>query len=253
MGRRRKRSDSDEDDTLEVSYRGTGSSTSAMSTTTSSAPALSSTNNSRDNKRAKNSDRPIDNSNIIQKLESGHSQLVQSKDAGEPKKIEELRRKKQERKALKKAKQAERKQKEQIALQKQQETIQAQKKEKIRLQKEKKRREEQERKQTFVTSRMGVKYQDVVVGKGPEVQNRKKVRVSYTLRAKTRCGKIIDSSDNFGFRLGRGEVIEGWDIGVLGMRKGGTRHLIIPPNAGYGNKDIGAGRGGILFFQVTVL
>ena len=93
----------------------------------------------------------------------------------------------------------------------------------------------------------------VVVGKGPEVQPRKKVRVKYTLKAKNQFGKRLDHSDSFGFRLGRGEVIEGWDIGVMGMRQGGRRYLVVPPEAGYGRKNVGAGVGGILFFDVTVL
>jgi len=53
--------------------------------------------------------------------------------------------------------------------------------------------------------------------------------------------------------LGRGEVIEGWDLGVLGMRHGGgRRYLLVPPEAGYGRKNVGAGVGGMLFFDITV-
>jgi FKBP-type peptidyl-prolyl cis-trans isomerase len=109
--------------------------------------------------------------------------------------------------------------------------------------------------QSFRTMHKGVKYLDLVVGKGPTVQHRKKVRVSYTLRAKSHTtGKVLDSSHNFGFRLGKGEVIQGWDIGLEGMRMGGVRRLIVPPLAGYGNsKDVGAGRGGDLFFEIELL
>ena len=85
------------------------------------------------------------------------------------------------------------------------------------------------------------------------VQDRKKIYVKYTLRKLNETGKIIDSSEQFGFRIGKGEVIEGWDIGLEGMKQGGIRHLTIPPEAGYGTKDIGAGKGGILFFKVTLL
>mmetsp|Transcript_32610 Transcript_32610/g.49142 ORF Transcript_32610/g.49142 Transcript_32610/m.49142 type:complete len:105 (+) Transcript_32610:468-782(+) len=101
--------------------------------------------------------------------------------------------------------------------------------------------------------RKGVKYLDILVGKGPQVRDRKKVRVKYTLRSKTKVGKVLDSSENFGFRLGKGEVIQGWDIGLEGMRQGGLRHLIIPPEAGYGRKDIGAGPGADLYFEVALL
>ena len=118
---------------------------------------------------------------------------------------------------------------------------------------EKKSREKQP-KQGFVILEKSVKCLDLVVGKGQVVQHRKKVRVSYTLRAKSHTtGKIVDSSRNFPFGVGKGEVIKGWDIGLEGMRVGGTRRLIVPPSAGYGNKDIGAGRGADLYFEIELL
>ena len=98
-----------------------------------------------------------------------------------------------------------------------------------------------------------MEYRDVVIGKGPVVQDRKKIRVTYVLRAKERFGKILDTSNDFKFRVGRGEVIQGWDIGVQGMRQGGKRYLKVPSQAGYGQRDVGAGKGGLLFFEVTVL
>jgi FKBP-type peptidyl-prolyl cis-trans isomerase len=106
---------------------------------------------------------------------------------------------------------------------------------------------------TFVELQKGVLYRDVIVGKGPQVQARKKVRVAYVLRAKERYGKVIDKSNDFGFRIGRGEVIQGYDIGCSGMRQGGKRYLKVPPQAGYGQRDVGAGKGGLLFFEITVL
>ena len=108
--------------------------------------------------------------------------------------------------------------------------------------------------QQWTTLRKGVQRLDVVVGKGPFVQDRKKCRVSYVLRAKKHIsGKILDSSTNFGFRPGKGEVIQGWDIGIDGMRVGGIRRLNVPKEAGYGDKDIGAGRGADLFFQLELI
>ena len=109
--------------------------------------------------------------------------------------------------------------------------------------------------QQFKTLAKGVKYQDLTLGKGPQVLDRKKVRVSYTLRAKSHTtGKIIDASANFGFRVGKGETIKGFDIGLEGMKVGGVRRLVIPPGAGYGNhKDVGAGRGADLYFQIELL
>jgi FKBP-type peptidyl-prolyl cis-trans isomerase len=102
------------------------------------------------------------------------------------------------------------------------------------------------------TLRLGVKYVDVVEGKGPEAQNRNLVTVEYRLTA-GKFGATIDSGSNFNFRLGKGEVIQGWDIGVVGMRVGGRRQLIVPPKAGYGGQDIGAGPGATIFFDITLL
>ena len=167
-------------------------------------------------------------------------------------KIDALRRKKQarkdrqqEKKAIKLQEANEKKE----ALLKQQEQAKKRKKEETKTTTDK----SQAASSLFQTLRKGVQYQDVIVGKGPMVQDRKKVRVAYVLRAKQRYGKILDSSNDFGFRLGRGEVIEGWDIGVQGMRLGGKRYLIIPPEAGYGNKNVGGGPGATLFFEVTVV
>jgi FKBP-type peptidyl-prolyl cis-trans isomerase len=102
------------------------------------------------------------------------------------------------------------------------------------------------------TLRLGVKYKDVVVGTGPMVQEKNLVTVRYKLSGGW-FGAVLDSSNNFTFRLGKGEVIQGWDIGMAGMCQGGTRKLIIPPKAGYGASDIGAGPGATLYFNVTVL
>lgn len=77
--------------------------------------------------------------------------------------------------------------------------------------------------------------EDLVAGKGPEAVRGKTVEVHYT--GWLADGKQFDSSvggDPFSFRLGAGEVIEGWDRGVAGMRVGGKRKLTIPPELGYG-------------------
>lgn len=49
-------------------------------------------------------------------------------------------------------------------------------------------------------------------------------------------GTVFDSADSFEFQLGAGEVIKGWDTGVLGMRRGEQRRLIVPPKMGYGKR-----------------
>eukprot|EP00591_Stephanopyxis_turris_P004089 CAMPEP_0195511788 /NCGR_PEP_ID=MMETSP0794_2-20130614/3984_1 /TAXON_ID=515487 /ORGANISM="Stephanopyxis turris, Strain CCMP 815" /LENGTH=212 /DNA_ID=CAMNT_0040639445 /DNA_START=536 /DNA_END=1174 /DNA_ORIENTATION=- len=108
----------------------------------------------------------------------------------------------------------------------------------------------------FIPCRKGVKYWDVCVGKGPVLQDRKKAHVKYLLRAADGTkgkGKILDCDSNFAFRMGKREVIEGWDIGMVGMRQGGKRHLVVPKSAGYGMKDVGAGSGADLFFEITLI
>ena len=79
------------------------------------------------------------------------------------------------------------------------------------------------------------KIEDLVTGKGPEAVRGKSVQVHYT--GWLLDGTKFDSSvggDPFSFRLGAGEVIEGWDLGVAGMKGGGKRKLTLPPDLGYG-------------------
>lgn len=77
---------------------------------------------------------------------------------------------------------------------------------------------------------------DVVEGKGPSAVSGKMVTVSYVGKI---GNKVFDQSKNFSFRLGRGEVIKGWDIGVKDMKVGGKRILDIPPELGYGKQRTG--------------
>jgi FKBP-type peptidyl-prolyl cis-trans isomerase len=76
---------------------------------------------------------------------------------------------------------------------------------------------------------------DKTVGSGPEAQQGNRVKVHYVGKLKT-SGKVFDASTKkpFQFRLGAGEVIRGWDVGVKGMRVGGQRTLVIPPEKAYG-------------------
>lgn len=100
--------------------------------------------------------------------------------------------------------------------------------------------------------------EDLVVGDGAEAVAGAVVSVHYVGVAWS-DGRQFDASwdrnDPFGFRLGAGQVIAGWDQGVAGMRVGGRRRLTIPPHLGYG--DAGAGgviRGGeTLVFVVDLL
>jgi peptidylprolyl isomerase/FKBP-type peptidyl-prolyl cis-trans isomerase FkpA len=79
------------------------------------------------------------------------------------------------------------------------------------------------------------KIEDVMKGKGVEAVRGKTVEVHYT--GWLTDGTKFDSSvggDPFSFQLGAGEVIEGWDRGVAGMRVGGKRKLTLPPELAYG-------------------
>jgi FKBP-type peptidyl-prolyl cis-trans isomerase FkpA len=82
----------------------------------------------------------------------------------------------------------------------------------------------------------GLRYQDVAVGNGPEAQAGKTVSVHYTgwLPNGEKFDSSRDRNQPFGFTLGAGQVIAGWDEGVAGMKVGGRRKLIIPPDLGYG-------------------
>ena len=87
------------------------------------------------------------------------------------------------------------------------------------------------------TTASGVQYWDITPGTGATAVSGKKVTVNYTGWLTT--GKKFDSSVGkrpFQFKLGAGDVIQGWDDGVAGMKVGGKRQLRIPPNLGYGSQ-----------------
>ncbi len=84
---------------------------------------------------------------------------------------------------------------------------------------------------------------DLIEGSGPEAASGDKVTVQYVLGTYS-SGKEIQSSwtsQPFSFTLGEGQVIPGWDKGVVGMKAGGRRELIIPPSLGYGSENPGGG------------
>jgi peptidylprolyl isomerase len=84
--------------------------------------------------------------------------------------------------------------------------------------------------------------EDLVVGEGAEAASGQKVTVHYVGVA-FRSGEEFDASWNrgqpFEFRLGKGQVIPGWDAGVQGMKAGGRRKLTIPSAMGYGARGAG--------------
>jgi peptidylprolyl isomerase len=83
---------------------------------------------------------------------------------------------------------------------------------------------------------------DLVEGDGPEATSGSTVRVHYVGVAHS-TGEEFDASYDRGeplrFRLGIGQVIQGWDNGVQGMKVGGRRRLVIPPHLGYGDRGAG--------------
>jgi FKBP-type peptidyl-prolyl cis-trans isomerase len=97
---------------------------------------------------------------------------------------------------------------------------------------------------TWTTTKSGLQYRDLKVGAGEPAMKGNKVQVQYTgwLYTEGKRGAKFDSSRDTGkpfeFRLGNREVVDGWDEGVEGMKPGGTRELIIPPNLAYGSREV---------------
>jgi peptidylprolyl isomerase len=94
----------------------------------------------------------------------------------------------------------------------------------------------------FASTASGLKMKDLKVGTGTLAKQGSKVQVHYTgwLFEKGARGKKFDSSLDrhkpFVFTIGEGRVIKGWEQGVKGMKEGGKRELIIPPDLAYGSR-----------------
>jgi len=97
----------------------------------------------------------------------------------------------------------------------------------------------------------GLYWKDIVVGTGPEAVSGSTAVVDYT--GWLPDARQFDSSKNSGkpytFVIGQGMVIAGWDQGVAGMRKGGRRLVVIPPELGYG----ATGAGGLIPPNATLV
>ena len=109
----------------------------------------------------------------------------------------------------------------------------------------------------LTTTKSGLKYKDLTAGSGATATPGKTARVHYTgwLVDGTKFDSSVDRGQPFEFKLGAGQVIKGWDEGVAGMKVGGKRKLVIPPDLGYGAR----GTGGVippdatLIFEVELL
>merc|ERR1712227_1168361 len=86
------------------------------------------------------------------------------------------------------------------------------------------------------TIKGGIQVEDIKEGSGPECKAGSSVGMYYEGRLKTNNKKFdgLKAGDPFKFKLGKGEVIKGWDLGILGMKVGGKRRLTIPPKLAYG-------------------
>jgi len=108
-----------------------------------------------------------------------------------------------------------------------------------------------------MTTQSGLKYEDTVVGTGasPAIGDEVTVHYTGTLEDGTKFDSSLDRGQPFKFKIGVGQVIRGWDEGVLTMKVGGKRKLVIPPQLGYGAR----GAGGVippnatLVFEVELL
>lgn len=116
---------------------------------------------------------------------------------------------------------------------------------------------QESRASNVVTTNSGLKYEVIQEGTGPGAAAGQSVSVHYTgwLENGTKFDSSLDRGQPFGFHLGAGQVIKGWDEGVAGMKAGEKRKLTIPSNLGYGSR----GAGGVippnatLIFEVQLL
>jgi len=101
----------------------------------------------------------------------------------------------------------------------------------------------------------GIKVLDSKIGTGPMAKKGNTVRMRYI--GKLQNGKVFDQNTKgkpFTFHLGKGEVIKGWDEGIVGMQVGGERRLTLPPAMGYGKKGTdGIPKNATLIFECKLM
>ena len=102
-----------------------------------------------------------------------------------------------------------------------------------------------------VTTDSGLSYIDMTPGTGDSPKTGDLVKVHYTgyLTDGKKFDSSVDRGQPFAFGIGRGQVIKGWDEGVMSMKVGGKRKLIIPADLGYGSR----GAGGVIPANATLI
>ncbi|TIA70829.1 hypothetical protein E3P81_03167 [Wallemia ichthyophaga] len=157
------------------------------------------------------------------------------------------------------------KEKKEVAAEKKEEPKKAEKIEKT----EKKENKDEKKEDKRVTLSNGVSYKDAKIGDGPVAKSGKRIGMRYigrVLKDGKPQKKVFDQNTSgkpFSFRVGTGEVISGWDTGVLGavngkggqpMRVGGERTLYIPSKQAYGNQALpGIGKNADMTFEVKLV
>ena|GEM_PF-531037 len=106
-----------------------------------------------------------------------------------------------------------------------------------------------------VTTPSGLKYIDEVVGTGASPKEGQNVTVHYTgtLENGTKFDSSVDKGQPYTFPIGKGMVIKGWDEGIMTMKVGGKRHLIIPGHLAYPQGRPGIPPNATLLFEVELL
>jgi len=108
----------------------------------------------------------------------------------------------------------------------------------------------------ITTTADGLQMQDLIVGTGREVKSEDTVTVNYlgTLTNGTKFDSSYDRNQPFTTQIGVGQVIKGWDEGIVGMKVGGKRKLVIPTDLGYGSQAAGSiPPNSTLIFEVELL
>ncbi|HUD05135.1 MAG TPA: FKBP-type peptidyl-prolyl cis-trans isomerase [Patescibacteria group bacterium] len=107
-----------------------------------------------------------------------------------------------------------------------------------------------------ITTADGLQMQDEVIGSGQDVKSGDTVTVNYlgTLQNGTKFDSSYDRNQPFTTQIGVGQVIKGWDEGIVGMKVGGKRKLTIPASLGYGDQAAGSiPPNSTLVFEVELL